>query len=66
MFECKYLFIVVNIGRAITAQTVKEALGGVLSRNVSLGIERVVRYTKVGVICTHSDVRFSNYCFYWC
>jgi hypothetical protein len=58
IFQSQYLFVVVPIGRAITAETVKSSLAGALSHSVSLGMDRVAKYFNVGVICTHSDVGF--------
>lgn len=58
IFQSQNIFVVVPIGRAITAETVKSSLAGALSQNVSLGLDRVAQYFNVGVICTHSDVSF--------
>ncbi|RDI82826.1 hypothetical protein Vi05172_g7111 [Venturia inaequalis] len=55
VFKSQFLFVVVPIGRSITAETVRSSLTTSLSKNVSLGIDRVAKYLNVGVICTHSD-----------
>ncbi|QDS70628.1 hypothetical protein FKW77_000678 [Venturia effusa] len=55
VFKSQFLFVVVPIGRSITAETVRSSLTTSLSKNVSLSIDRVARYLNVGVICTHSD-----------
>jgi hypothetical protein len=56
IFQSQYLFVVVPIGRAITAETVKSSLAGALSGSVSIGMDRVAQYFNIGVICTYADV----------
>lgn len=56
LIKCNNIFIVTNISRAITDQSVKSSLYGVLSKHVPLAWEKEAgKGLKIAVVCTKSD-----------
>ena len=57
LMKCDHVFIVANISRAITDQSLKSSLYGVLARHVPLEWEQSGgKSLKVAVVCTKSEV----------
>lgn len=55
--KCNTVFIVANISRAITDQSLKSSLFSVLSRHVPLELEESgAKALRVAVICTRVEV----------
>ncbi|KAL8365133.1 hypothetical protein RB595_004106 [Gaeumannomyces hyphopodioides] len=56
LMKCNNIFIVANISRAITDQSLKSSLYSVLSRHVPMAWDEVAgKGLKVAVVCTKSD-----------
>lgn len=61
LMKCNTVFIVANISRAITDQSLKSSLFSVLSRHVPLELEESgAKALRVAVICTRVEVFFGG------
>lgn len=59
LLKCNHIFIVANISRAITDQSLKSSLFSVLSRHVPLEWdESAAQSLNIAVVCTKIEVRF--------
>lgn len=55
LIKCNHIFLVTNISRAITDQSLKSSLYSVLSKHVPLWNDVAGKGLRVAVVCTKSD-----------
>lgn len=55
--RCDHIFIIANISRAITDQSLKSSLYAAIARHAPLGLEASARKgAQIAVVCTKSEV----------
>ena len=62
LLKCHHIFIVADISRAITDQSLKSSLFSVISRHVPLEWEKsAAESLKIAVVCTKTEVSTLSY-----
>lgn len=62
LMKCNTVFIVANISRAITDQSLQSSLFAVLSRHLPLELEKSkAKALSVAVVCTRAEVLHGKY-----